>query len=292
MKKSLSAVLFLLLTLGVGSAAAQTPTPYATPIRNVTDASDLRRGSPEITPKNVRLEEEKYLRDDDDDEDFRPLSSIELKKVARQRIKLTDAEKQIYKPAAKADDLKILKIFSAPQCAEKRLVLDAGDEKCAAAADLLRISFYSFLTGFYGERIGDFRVLEDDLIAGNGNYIHGFLVDLGETDISKIGKESVEVTALRDYPLARTMKEESAQRKDLENGVSYQNLSIRSKQKLKTGHIYLMRLVSYSFKGDWYNVYNKDSVYVLKVGELNKEQMAIILWKRLSEKSAPRLKDE
>lgn len=287
MTKSGIAALFILLIPGVVAGFSQLPNPQPTqtPVGSVNDPRNPPRNSPEITPEDA-------LENNDDNENFRLLSAIELKKVARRRIKLTDAEKQIYKPAAKTDDLKILKVFSAPSCAEKRLVLDARDERCAAAADLLRISFYSFLRGFYGEKIGDFRVLEDTLIAGNGSYIHGFLVDLGETEIGSIGKDSSEVAALRDYPLARTLDEESAHRKDLENGFSYQNLNIRSQQKLKTNHIYLMRLVSYGLKGDRLSIYNKDSVYMLKVGELNNEQMAIILWKRLSEKSAPRLKDE
>lgn len=286
MIKSGIAALFMIGILGVGDGFSQLPTKPLPrkPVRNAADGRDLPQNSSEAASENAGK--------DGDNENFRMLSAIELTKIARQRIKITDAEKKIYKPAAKANDLKILKIFSAPSCAENRLVLDVRDEKCAAAADLLRISFYSFFRGFYGEKISDFRLLEDDMIAGNGSYTHGFLVDLGEAEIGKLDRDSSEVTALRDFPLARTLREESAQRRSLEDGVSYQNLNIRSKQKFKVNHVYLMRLVGYGFKGDWLNIYNKDSIYVLKVGELNKEQMAIILWKKLSEKSAPRLKDE
>ena len=296
MKRSLVLNLVLILAFCASFSFGQIPTPQPvqTPVRSINEAGDVRRNSPEITPKNPREEEDKYLRntDDDDDDKFRPHSAVELSKIARQRIKITDEEKQIYKPAAKADDLEILKIFSAPSCAENRLVLDASDERCAAAADLLRVSFYSFLREFYGEKISDFRVLEDDLIAGNSRYIHGFLVDMGETQIGKFGKESAEATALINYPIAKTPKEESEQRKSLETGITYQNLNIASKQKLVANHTYLMRIVNYSFKDDWWNLYNKDTVYVLKVGGLNKDRMAIILWKKLSEKKAPRLKDE
>lgn len=296
MKKSLvlNPVLILAFCAPVSFGQIPTPQPAQTPVRTINEAGDVRRSSPEITPKNPREEEEKYLRnaDDDDDGDFRQFSAVELSKIARQRIKLTDEEKKIYKPAAKADDLEILKIFSAPPCAENRLVLQAGDERCATAADLLRVSFYSFLREFYGEKLSDFRVLEDNLIAGNGRYIHGFLVDMGETPVGRFGKDSAEVTALVNYPVAKNPKEESEQRKSLETGITYENLSISSKQKLIANHIYLMRIVNYSFKDDWWNIFNKDTVYVLKVGGLNKDRMAIILWKKLSEKKAPRLKDE
>lgn len=290
MKKLLVLNLALIFMPGAHSAAAQIPTPQPTPVRSVSDARDLPRRSPEITDSNA-LEEERDLNRRPDRE-FRPFWATEISDAAREKVKITKADKLRYKEITEENDLKILKMFSAPQCAENRLILNAADEKCAQSADWLRVSFYSFLRGFYGETIGDFRILEDDLIAGNGGYIHGFLVDLGEIEIGKINKESAAVAILKNYPLALTAKEEAKQRSDLEKGFGYQDLNISSRQKLKAGHVYLVRLVSYSFKDDYANIYNKDAVFLLKAGSLNEDGMTIILWKKLAQKNAPRLKNE
>ena len=291
MKKSLIPISISILLFCAGAASAQppvpVPTPIPTPVRNVNDARDLSRSSAEISERDKFPDN-----DSDSDRSFRPLSPIDLSKAARQKIKLSREEKTLYKGIADAGDLKILKMFSAPQCAENRLVLNARDEKCAAAADLLRASFYSFLFGYYGEKISDFRILEDTLIAGNGRHIHGFLVDLGSTDIDKIGKTSAEVVFLRDYPAATTDAEESRQRSELEKGFTYQNMQISSSRKLRADHVYLMRIVSYSSKDDRASMYNKDSVYVFKISGLSADGTAVILWKKLSQKNAPRLKNE
>ncbi len=291
MKKNLLAISILISLMCVAAVSAQPPipipTPFPTPVRTVNDARDLSRSSTEISDQNILLGA-----DYDNDRTFRRLSPIDLSKAARQKIKLSREEKTLYKEIAEAGDLNILKMFSAPQCAENRLVLNARDEKCAAAADLLRVSFYSFLIGYYGETIGDFRILEDTLIAGNGKYIHGFLVNLGETEIGRVGRESAEVLSLKNYPAAAASAEESRQRSDLEKGFSYQDLQISSSQKLRANHVYLMRLVSYSSKNDPASIYNKDALYVFKVSDLNADGMAVILWRKLFQKNAPRLKNE
>lgn len=286
MKKNLLAISILLFFAAAAAAAQQpVPTPQPTPIREINNAPNLPRNTMEINDRD-KLEESRWERT------FIPRAPFDISKAARDKVKVSKEEKARYEKISSDNDLKILKVFSAPQCAEKPLVLNAGDERCAAAADLLRVSFYSFLIGYYGETISDFRLLEDTLIAGNGRNIHGFLVDLGKTEIGKIAKDSAEVAALRNYPTATTIKEEGSRRSELEKGFKYQNLEISSKQKLQADHVYLMRLVSYSSKDDWANIYNKDSVYVFQVGGLTDDGMAVILWRRLSQKNAPRLKNE
>ena len=285
MKRNLLAISVLLFCAVITAAQSPIPTPIPTPVRSVNEARNMPRSTTEITDRDT-LEDKEWERA------FIPRAPFDISKAARAKVKISKEEKALYEKIAADNNLKILKLFSAPQCAENRLVLNARDERCAAAADLLRVSFYSFLIGYYGETISDFRILEDTLIAGNGKYIHGFLVDLGETEIGRIGKESAEVVFLKSYPAATTATEESRQRSDLEKGFSYQNLQISSRQKLRADHVYLMRLVSYSSKDDRASIYNKDSVYVFKVGGLNADGMAVILWRKLFQKDAPRLKSD
>lgn len=289
MKKKLLVISILILLFYVVVVSAQPPvpipTPFPTPVRSVNEANNLPRRPVEITDRDP-LDDTRWERT------FIPRTPFDVSKAARAKVKITKEERALYDKVASDNDLKMVKLFSAPRCAENRLVLNAGDEKCAAAADLLRVSFYSFLLGYYGESISDFRLLEDTLIAGNDKYIHGFLVDLGEIEIGKINKESAEVVFLRNYPAATTIDEESRQRGELEKGFSYQNMQISSRQKLNADHVYLMRIVAYRSEDDRASIYNKDSVYVLKVSGLSADGTAVILWRRFFQKNAPRLKNE
>jgi hypothetical protein len=219
-----------------------------------------------------------------------PILPENMSDNAKKKILVTKEEKAFYKPFLKENDLKILKIFSAPSCVNK-FVVDTSDARCAQAYELIPTSFYSFVWSEYGEVLSDFQITEDHLIAGSKTNIHGFLIDFGEVEMKNFDKKSSEVKMLADYPIAKTSKEAEKQRQELENGFNYQNVNIASKRKLFSNHIYLLRLVSYKLGNDRSSFANQDSVYLFKVGELNKDRVAVILWKKLSEREAPRIKD-
>ena len=209
---------------------------------------------------------------------------------AKKKILITKEEKAFYKPFLKENDLKILKIFSSPSCADK-FVVNTGDARCTQFYELIPTSFYSFAWSEYGEALSDFQIIENQMIAGNKTNIHGFLIDFGEVEIGKLDKKSSDVKALADYPIAKTSEAAEKQRLNLETGFVYQNINISAKRKLIPNHIYLLRLVAYKLGSDRTTFANQDSVYLFKVGELNKDNVAVILWKKLSEKEAPRIKD-
>lgn len=286
---------FLLISVVcVGSAAAQAQNPNPQPSRTpfVNEVKNIPRSSTEINKKNI-LQQRRYIRLNREKDPT--LAPFEISKAAAGKIEITKEDRTTYKNEIN-NYLNVLKVFSAPLCAADKLLIDAKDEKCAQAADFIRISYYSFLWEIHGEYAGDFRIVEDNLFAGNGKYIHGFLADLGKIELERFDRKSLkknlEVEKITNYPIAVTSEEEAKQRQELKKGISYQDLKMSASQKLKAGHIYIMRLVSYSFKNDKKSPYNKDSVFLFKVAALNEDKMAVILWKRLSEKDAPRLKNE
>jgi hypothetical protein len=154
------------------------------------------------------------------------------------------------------------------------------------------VSFFSFTLGFYGERTGHFRILDGDILVGNGRYQHGFLVDLGPVDIAKIDKKSAEVSALHNYPIAVTIDEETKQRTALTEGFKYKDFDVSSRKPIRQDHVYLLRMVSYGIRNDRISsIYFRDGIYVFKAEEPTKERTSVVLWRRLTEKSAPMLKD-
>ena len=274
MIKSGIMALFVLLVLCVGDGFSQSATPRPTPAVN-------------------RMENVRPLQDRDDI-NFSRRTSIEnlppeyrVSSKAAKKAKLTDEEKESYKDAKK-DGVKLLKLFIAPKCAEK-FVVDVSDERCAANFDYIPISYYSFFDGIYGQLYGELRMLEDSLLAGSGRYVHGILIDLGDEEIGALDKKSPRVKKLVDYTIAKTVSEAEKQIAELEKGIDYENEILSSQKKIVAGHTYLMRIVAYAPPDEMISPYNYDSILAFRVEKLTDDDMAIILWKKISEKSAPKL---
>lgn len=183
-----------------------------------------------------------------------------------------------------------MKVFIAPKCAEK-FVIDVGDPRCAEGFDYIPISYYSFFDGIYGQLFGELRILEDLLIAGSGRYIHGILVDLGETEIGALDKKSPAVKKLADYAIAKTADDADKQIQNLEKGIEYEGEVLSSRKRIVPNHTYLMRIVAYGQPNENISPYNYDSILAFKVDKLTEDKMAVILWKKLSEKTAPKLQN-
>lgn len=274
MIKSVCRALFVILIFGAahGFSQSASPTPRARVDRlenvrplNDRDASNYsRRTSIENLPPEYRVSSK-----------------------AMKRTKFSDDEKLSYKDAKK-DGVKLLKIFIAPRCAEK-FVIDVSDPRCAESFDYIPISYYSFFDGVYGQLFGELRLLEGFLIAGSGRYIQGFLVDLGESDIGALDKKSPEVKKFADYAIARTSDEIDKQVAELEKGIDYEGSILSSQKKLAPNHTYLMRIVAYGLPDEVMSPYNYDSITAVKVAKLTDDGMAVIFWKKLSEKTAPKI---
>lgn len=213
----------------------------------------------------------------------------ELTRSAEKLLHITDAEKAKFGALRKAAGMKMLKVYSAPTCATERLVIDVSRDECRAAVDLIRASFYSFRFGLYGETIVDFRILEDTMIAGNGGFVHGLVLDLGKHDVTTIDKSSDIVSSFFDIPLASTLDDESRQRKMLEEGMEFRGSTVSSSKKLIDGHAYLLRIVSYNFKKGDRTTFDRDQLYLVKYVGMNPDKVALVLWKKLADKPAPKI---
>ena len=269
---TLAGILVLGVVCGFSQSPTQTPRPSVNRMENVRPLQDRdetnfsRRTSIENLPPEYRVSAK-----------------------AAKRAKLTDEEKESYKEAKK-DGVKLLKLFIAPKCAEK-LVIDVSDERCAGNFDYIPISYYSFFDGIYGQLYGELRMLEDSLIAGSGRYVHGFLIDLGDEEIGALEKKSPRVKKLVDYTIAKTVDEAEKQINALEEGIDYENEIVSSRKKIVAGHTYLMRIVAYAAPDETMSPYNYDSVLAFRIEKLTDDSMVIILWKKISEKSAPKLQN-
>lgn len=262
--------ILILLTVGSTSVGAQGQSP-------ATDAS----GS-----TNPVLPRVSVIKDRDLGVDMLP---SELVRSVEKKISVTDAEKAAHARLRKAARMKMLKMFSAPKCASDRLAIDVSSDECTAAVDLIRASFYSLRVSLYGETIADIRILDDTLMAGNGGFVHGMILDLGRYDLESLNEKSEVVKSLFEMPVALTTEDEGRQRKELISGLPFGESTVSSSKALSEGNVYLIRLISYDFKRGDRPIFNRDQVYVLKYVGADRERIALMLWKRVADRPAPRL---
>lgn len=213
----------------------------------------------------------------------------ELTRSVGKTVSVTDSEKTKYDSLRKAGNLKMLKMFSAPKCAADKLAIDVSSDECTAAVDLIRASFYSFRFSLYGETIADFRILEDSMIAGNGGFVHGIILDLGQRDVAMVDAFTAEAKAFFEMPIAATLEDESRQRKDLMAGIEFRETTVSSSKKLSDGGVYLVRIISYNFKQGDRTTFDRDQLYLVKYVGMNADKVALLMWKKLNDRKAPKI---
>ncbi len=276
MARSVVLTIVTMILAAAGSVFAQTPTPTPRPLVNRTDILK----SPE---------------DSDDNEESRPLRGLRSEDLvsaeAYRRVKFTKDEKAQYKPATRSGE-KLLKIYIAPDCATK-LVVDVSDPRCTENFLLFAVSYFSFFVGDYGQQFGELQMSGDSLIGGRDLYRQGMLLDLGDRDIGSLNKQSPEVVALSSFKIAKTVDTATKQRDDLEKaGIEVGGLRLTSKRKISPKNSYLFRFISYS-RSEWVGLpQSYDSIIALRIDRLTTDGFAVVLWKRLSQKTAPRLKPD
>ena len=214
---------------------------------------------------------------------------FELTRDAERLVRITSQEKKRHEELRKSADLKMVKLFSAPSCASKRYVVDVSSEECLSGVDLIRTSFYSLARGLYGESLADIRIIGKNLHAGNEGLHHGMIMDLGPILPSGISKDTREVVRMSELETADSFESEVSIRERLRDGIEIDGRRVSSVTSLSRGHTYLVRLVNYSFKSGSRNMFQRDVVYVLHFAELNMDRTALFLWRKLSDRPAPRL---
>jgi hypothetical protein len=280
MKALLLTVSFVLASAASNAIAQVSPAPSNTPQRRAVN----------------RMENLRPL-DDRDGLDFSRRTSIEnlpaeyrVSAKAAKRTKASDEERELYRDSRK-NGVKLLKMFVAPRCADK-LVVDVGDPLCAENYDFIPISYYSFFDGIHGQYFGEIRLIDDLLIAGNGRYVQGILLDIGDTDVASIDKRSAPAVKLASFPLAVESKAVDEQKEKLEKGIDFDGELFMSRRKLLAGRTFLLRVVAYGQPNESIGPYNYDSILALRIDKVTDDRMAIILWKKISERTAPVIREE
>jgi hypothetical protein len=229
--------------------------------------------------------------------DGRPVSR--MSKIVKDKLKLTDEEKDSYKRSLGDSKANISRLLSAFSCSTA-LVVDLSDPRCTEDAYLFEGSYYSFRYKGYGQnRWTDMSLIEGEFNAGNRWNTVGFIIDLGkDADFNRLDEDSKEIRAMWQLPGAETLSEKAQQKEKLEKGFTSDEIFVSSKAKFQINHVYVLRTTTYRIQGDYamfrngFNWYNTDSLFIIKALDFDGQRTATIGWKRLMQRVAPMLKDK
>jgi hypothetical protein len=294
MKKSVSGLPVFLVIILSTLVAGDFPVLGQTPVGNEGKTMPIVRPRRENPRAAIKTEEDPT---DNLMIGFRPLSNI--RKEIKEKLKLTDDDKDNYRLAAGDKKANITRILSAFSCSTS-LIVDVSDPRCSENPDFFVGSYYSFRFKDYGESPWtDVGLIEDEITAGNKWHTIGYLIDLGDgVEFGKLDSRSEEIKSLWEFQQPETMQENAKQKADLESGFSSGKLFLTKKVKAQANHVYMLRTISFRLEGDGYfmragfNWHNTDSLFVFKILEMDTDKTLTVAWKRIFQKVAPILEDK
>jgi hypothetical protein len=219
--------------------------------------------------------------------DFRRIT--ELTEAGKAMLKPIEKDYVEYRQFLKTSKTGIAKIFPEAKC--NRLILNAADNKCVAAAQMSgQGSFYSFRKKMnIADRWSDIYFADGNLsIVGSSNSL-GFISNLGDLPIESLDKNSSEIADLQKYELPGTYSDLAAQRTQFANGVKNGEHFWASKVRVKLNATYGLRTAYWTDRR--YGGEDIDLLVVMKVIRENEDGSVTIVWRELQRKSSPKLKD-
>lgn len=200
----------------------------------------------------------------------------------KENLKITESEKLEYKEILNNSDVKIAKIWNSP-CKFKN-VIDATDTFCLEQFDLRFASNYAFQGA---TTYASIILAKGEFWSPSFRSSYALLVDIGEVDLSQIGKETKEVLILNNFPLIDYLQ--SIKKQTLSQGFEFQGLKISDKQPAKLNHVYLLKTVNYNEReflteGSEITLSQKrETIYAFQIIK-EKGGIATILWKNIKAK--------
>lgn len=116
----------------------------------------------------------------------------------------------------------------------------------------------------------------------------GFFIDLGDTPIESLEKNSPQLKILKDYHLPKTEAELLREKARIKEGINLGGQTVFPKTKVKLNNTYGLRLANWTDR--YYGGEDNDLVVVLRVVRENEDGSIIFIWRELQKKGTPKLK--
>lgn len=225
---------------------------------------------------------------------YREPTSDELKSVAPNREDL-----QKYAAFLQQPDTGLIKLINDAGCSENSKII-------VATAECLNYKFpgagssFSFRTNSYRlPRLADLTFTENSFQA-TGVHLHGIFVNIGDVPLEKVSLNTRGLQSLSTFEPATEFRNAAKIDKVLSSGVVIDGFIYRRALYAKENTTFALRSVAYGGKsyravgGITYNELNfdkrRDVIVIFRVVRTHRDGSVSILWKKLSDEKAAKLK--
>lgn len=299
----------LLLVLIFGSFAAvsaqRNPQPQPTPViqdpqrqQGLERQADINRRSQELRMNEnfpvKNNEEAKIFRDN-----IQPLYR-EPTKEEMEMIAPNSEDLKTFGEFLRQKNTGLIRLMPEKNCAEKTIVISAAPD-CAKYSMPGGGSSFSFRTENYRiQHLADLNYTGRSFRAF-GTLAHGIFVNLGDVPLEKVDLKSVGLDFLTKFQAASDFKEAQEIAVKLDKGIENETLVYKNLLPVAENTTYALRSIAYqgtivrTIQGLTYNELDidkrKDVIIVFRVVRRDADGSVTILWKELSNKNAPKLKE-
>lgn len=210
--------------------------------------------------------------------------SESLTKEGKALLKPSESDSDRFRQFLKRSKTGIAKIF--PDIGCNRLIINAADQKCILAAQMIgQGAYYSFRK----KNNIDIRWFDIYFAKGEFSVIKapgtlGFWKDLGDVPIESLEKDSSELALLQKYQLPKTFSEFLIEKSRLE----FESSPLTTKVNVKLNKTYGLRLAYWTNR--YYGGEDIDILVVLRVINETEDGSLTFVWRELQRKGTPKLK--
>lgn len=225
---------------------------------------------------------------------YRKPTSEELKLIAPNKEDL-----QEYAGFLQQSNTGLIKLINDAGCSENTKII-------VASADCLKYKFpgagssYSFRTNSYRlPRLADLT-FTDNSFQATGVHLHGIFVDIGNVPLENVNLNTRGLNTLLQFKPSTEFNQAKKVDQTLSRGVLYNGFIYRRALYAKEDTTYALRSIAYQGKsyravrGITYNELNfdkrRDVIIAFRIIREHPDGSVTILWKKLSDEKAPKLK--
>ncbi len=301
-----SVVIWLLIFGSLTAVSAQrNPQPQPTPViqdpqrqQGLNRQDDINRRSQELRMNEnfpVKTNAEAKIFRDNIEPIYREPTKEELAAVAP-----NEEDTKTFAEFLRQKNTGLIKLIPENNCGEKAKTINAAPE-CAKFTMPGGGASFSFRTENYRiQHLGDVNYTGRSFRAF-GTLAHGIFVDLGDVPIDKIDLNSAGMDFLAKFQPANNFKEAQEIAVKLDAGIKNETFVYKNLLPAADKTTYAVRSIAYqgtvtrSIQGITYNELEldkrKDMIVVFRVVRRDADGSVTILWKELSKKDAPKLKE-
>lgn len=150
--------------------------------------------------------------------------------------------------------------------------------------------------------VADLKLKDENLITNVGTMIQGFMVNIGDVQLEEINDNTKGMNFITNFKPAKDSAKVAEMSKKFADGIDEQGLLYKSILPVEEGSTYLLRSVAYrgeilrAVDGAAYDETDWDKrgdvLVAFRVIRQHSDGSITILWKRISKKGSPKLKDD